>query len=360
MDEMNEMDALRRLWAGTPDGSAADLAGSRALMERAYVKDRQEDRRARGPRRILRSAVRMPGPLFKGMAAVTVAAAVVVATQLVPGAVPPASAQELLARAADAASEQTELKLRPGQYLHVRSVAARHMTVGRKDGTGVDHLAIKVAEDTWEPAEPGKPWLVREEPKGVAPYPGSRPVPSVPGMAGVDESVYESSCDKTPGDELSYLRLGEWPTDVAALRARIEKVAAQQEGPGHLRLWLTISDLIKKSAARPSLAAPLFEVASSLEGITLVPDVTDAAGRPGMAVGMAEDETMRSELVFDKETYRYLGIRYVVTKDRTENPGGRAYVVPRGTATGTALLGVEAADAMPEPSPQASRLRIPC
>lgn len=353
---MDEMDALRRLWAGTPEGSAQDLAGSRALMEQAYT----DDRHARGPRRILRMAVRRPGLLSKGVAVVLAAATIVMAAQLVPGGAPPASAQELLERAAGAASEQAELKLKPGQYLHVRSVAAQRTTIVRRDGSGVYDLSLTVAVDKWEPAEPGKPWLVREQRKPATPHPGSRPVPSAPGGYGLDESVYTSSCDKAPGDELSYLRLGDWPTDVTALRARIEKVAAKQQGPSHLRLWLTISDLIRMSAARPTLAAPLFEVASGLEGIKLVPDVTDAAGRPGMAVGMDEDESLRSELVFDKQTYRYLGTRYVVTKDRTETPGGHAHVVPKGTVTGTALLGVEAADSMPEPSPNASRLRIPC
>ncbi|MEU7896205.1 CU044_5270 family protein [Nonomuraea sp. NPDC049152] len=353
---MDEMDALRRLWAGTPEGSAQDLAGSRALMERAYT----DDRPARGPRRLPRMAARQPGLLSKGVAVVLAAAAIVMAAQLVPGGAPPASAQELLERAAGAASEQVDLKLKPGQYLHVRSLGARHTAIVREDRTGTDHLSFTVAEDMWEPTEPGKPWLVREQRKGATPNPGSRPVPLVQGGYGLDESVYTSSCDKAPDDRLSYLRLGDWPTDPTALRARIEQVAAQQGGPGHLRLWLTISDLIRMSAARPSLAAPLFEVASGLEGISLFPDVTDAAGRPGIAVGMAEDEYMRSELVFDKETYRYLGIRYVITKDKTETPGGRAYVVPKGTVTGTALLGVEAAASMPEPSPNASRLQIPC
>ncbi|MEV4159267.1 CU044_5270 family protein [Nonomuraea dietziae] len=353
---MDEMDAMSRVWAATPEGSAQDLAGSRARMERAYA----EDRHARGPRLILGRAVRRPGLMFKGVAVVAAAAAMVVAVQFVPGTALPASAQELLSRAAGAAADQGELQLKPGQYLHVRSMATRHMAIVRKDGTGADHVTVKTAEDRWEPAEPGKPWLVREERKGATPNPGSGPVPFVPGGSGVDESVYESSCDKTPGDELSYLRLGDWPTDVTALRARIEQVAAQQAGPRRLRQWLTISDLIQKSAARPSLASPLFEVAAGLEGISLIPDVTDAAGRPGMAVGMAEDETMRSELVFDKQTYHYLGTRYVTTKDKTQSPGGHTYVVPKGTVTGSALLGVEAADAMPEPSPDASRLKIPC
>ncbi|MFC7717909.1 hypothetical protein [Nonomuraea recticatena] len=174
---MDEMDAMSRVWAATPEGSAQDLAGSRALMERAYA----EDRHARGPRRILGRAVRRPGPMFKGVAVVAAAAAMVVAVQFVPGTALPASAQELLSRAAGAAAEQGELQLKPGQYLHVRSMATRHVAIERKDGTGADHVTVKTAEDRWEPAEPGKPWLVREERKGATPNPGSGPAPFVPG-----------------------------------------------------------------------------------------------------------------------------------------------------------------------------------
>ncbi|GAA2362305.1 hypothetical protein GCM10010404_15260 [Nonomuraea africana] len=353
---MDEMDAVRRLWADTPEGSAGHLATSRALLERAYTVNQEErDRRVRGPRRIL------GGWVPKGLAVVAAAAVTVLAVQvIVPGAAPPASARELLARAADAAEDQGELRPGPGQYLHVSSVAMQNLMVGPRDGAGTRQVILTVAEDRWEPAAPGRPWLVREERKSAAPAPGSGPVPSGPWDTGVEDSYYESSCDRAPGDELSYLRLGDWPTDVAALRARIEKVAAKQSGPENLRLWSTISGLIEKSAARPDLAAPLFEVASSLKGIRLFPDVTDAAGRPGLAVGMDESEYLRSELVFDKETYRYLGTRYVTTADRTQTPGGHTFVVPKGTVTGTALLGVELADAMPEPAPDASRLKIPC
>ncbi|MGV9308613.1 CU044_5270 family protein [Nonomuraea sp. NPDC003727] len=379
---MDEMDELRRLWATVPEGSAADLAGSRTLLARAYTADRH----ARGPRRLpvmtaWRSVLPVKagrsvlpvkagrsglpvkagrsGLLVRAVAVAGATAVIGVAVHLVPGALPPASAQDVLERAADAAAEQKEVTLRPGQYLHVRSVAAQTLTVGRKDGSGADHLALTVAEDRWEPATAGRPWLVREERTAATPLPGSR-LPSLPWRRGVEDSVYESSCDKTPGDELSYLRLGDWPTDVAALRARIEKAAAQEAGPVNLRLWTTISRLVRMSAARPALAAPLFEVASGLDGISLDAEATDAAGRPGMAVGMAENDSLRSELVFDKDTYRYLGTRHVVMKDRTETPGGHTFVIPKGTVTGSALLGVEAADTMPEPAPHASRLKIPC
>ncbi|GAA2205043.1 hypothetical protein GCM10009850_006760 [Nonomuraea monospora] len=43
----------------------------------------------------------------------------------------------------------------------------------------------------------------------------------------------------------------------------------------------------------------------------------DVAGRPGLAVGMDEGNGIRSEMIFDRQTYHYLGERYLATRDRT-------------------------------------------
>lgn len=337
---MDDMEALRRLWEETPEGSRQDLAPSREVLLRAAAGGRK--------------------PMFRrwawrGLAVVAAGAVAVAGVQILPGATPPASAQELLARAADAASGQAELQVGPGQYVHVRSLTVTSLTDAREAGGGdVRTAAVVVAEDRWEPADPGKPWLSREEARSATPLPGSKPIPAWLWQKGVEDTFYASSCDKAPDGSPSYLRLGSWPTDVAALRERI-----WQKEP--LDTWRKVTELVKQSAARPSLTAPLFQVAAGIKGVQLIPDVTDAAGRPGLAVAMDEGDGLRNELVFDKETYRYLGERFVTSREHKEQlPNGRTLVTPAGTVTGSALLGVEVTGSMPAPSANASHLKIPC
>lgn len=65
----------------------------------------------------------------------------------------------------------------------------------------------------------------------------------------------------------------------------------------------------------------MFTAASRLPGITLVESTVDAAGRPGVAVGLVSD-SMRVDLIFDPDTYAYLGSRYVADSPSAGLPAG--------------------------------------
>ncbi|WP_433541428.1 CU044_5270 family protein [Streptosporangium sandarakinum] len=263
-------------------------------------------------------------------------------------AAPPADAKALLTLAARAAAGQRDIVPSRGQYVHTRTLAQHSLYTKDRLGT-TQYTRVMVDEERWEAADLGKPWLSRS--RNLS---GTGPAPRKYWDRGVEDIVSEpGACPGRP----AYARLGAWPTDPAQVRAKI--VADTGEEP--LRVWHSLQSLVRESVVRPSLGAALYRVAAGLDGIMLVHDAVDAAGRPGLAVAMDEGDGTRSELIFDRTTYRYLGERTVNTRDReVRTPSGGEYTEMKGVATGTAVLAVDLAPGLPEVSPKASRMKIPC
>jgi hypothetical protein len=68
--------------------------------------------------------------------------------------------------------------------------------------------------------------------------------------------------------------------------------------------------------------AALYQALPKIPGVTVVQGATDAAGRRGVAFARAasieepgSSDRFRLEVILDPNTYRYLGARYVVTRD---------------------------------------------
>ncbi|WP_031172534.1 CU044_5270 family protein [Streptosporangium roseum] len=270
---------------------------------------------------------------------------------LTPGyliAAPPADAQALLTLAARAAAGQPDTVPARGQYVHTKTLAQHSLDTKDKSGT-MQHTKVLVGQERWEAADVGKPWLSRSQNLSA-----TGPAPRKYWDRGVEDIVYEPGV--CPGQP-AYARLGAWPTDPAQVRAKI--VADTGEEP--LRIWRSLQSLVRESVVRPSLGAALYQVAAGLDGIVLIDDAVDAAGRSGLAVAMDEGNGTRSELIFDRKTYRYLGERTVNTRDRkVKVSSGVEYTEKKGTVNGTAVLTVDLAPSLPEVSPKASRMKIPC
>ncbi|MEV0825055.1 CU044_5270 family protein [Nonomuraea rubra] len=263
-------------------------------------------------------------------------------------AAPPADAKALLTLAARAAAGRRDTVPVRGQYVHTKTLAQHSLHTKDESGRTL-HTKVMVNEERWEAAGLGKPWLSRSQNLSAA-----GPAPRKYWDRGVEDIVYEpGTCPGQP----AYARLGAWPTDPAQVRAKI--VADTGEKP--LGIWHSLKSLVRESVVRPSLSAALYQVAAGLDGIVLIRDAVDAAGRPGLAVAMDEGNGTRSELIFDRTTYHYLGERTVNTRDRkVETPSGGDYTEKKGTVTGTAVLTVDLVPALPEVSPKASRMKIPC
>ncbi|GII92076.1 CU044_5270 family protein [Sinosporangium siamense] len=365
---MDEMDAVRSLWAGTPEGSAKDLATARASLLRTCqsTPERQEQPRPSPRRRLFGRMWRRGLPRLATAAGLAgaVAAAVLVHQGNLMGPATPANAKELFALAAAATEGQPDLRPRPDQYVRTSSLVAAGLMMRRSDGQWAEALQVR-REERWVPAEAGLPMLQREETLSTSPADKDRPLPAhitkaLSKREGVVEDIlYSTSCKDAPDATLSFLRLHTWPTEVEALSQRVRAVAARRPSPAHTRLWATLSELIRLSAARPSLTGALYQVAAGVDGVTLVRDAVDVAGRVGVAAAFDDGEGTRYELIFDRETYRYLGEREVPTGDRA--PRGPAREVPRTQSpSGSAVMGVEVVDRLPKLSADASRMTIPC
>ncbi|MEU8193124.1 CU044_5270 family protein [Microbispora amethystogenes] len=393
---MDEITAVRRLWAEVPEARDENLRESRTALLVA----------ARAPRppwwvpQTARTGMRIA--LAGGVAAVLTTGVLVAevgpadhtGSVQVGGllAAPPANARELLERAARTAAAEPELRPRPGQYVHVEMRTTGYVTM---EDAGIQ---VSGVEERWIPAGGTGPWLMRERQTGSAPVPGV-PLPSPsPRFGNTTEDTLTETPSCPSADTASASRMATWPLDEAWLRRRIKTEAAKYTAvPEHLRFWGAVETFVRDSVFRPSLTAALFRIAAGVDGITMVPDAVDAAGRHGIGVTMKEDYT-RTELIFDKSTYRYLGERTVATRDRTRSfttrPLSRADIdrivrdlvargadpkglrrdierdrKPRKVTTHTpkgavidsrAVIGVDVAQALPPLAPHPSRVKVPC
>ncbi|MFC4016117.1 CU044_5270 family protein [Nonomuraea purpurea] len=352
MDELKLIEAAFAEPEPTPQAAATGRARFLRLAHEA-----QASRPAR-PRRGWAAALPIRRVALVGAMAVMLTGGIIV-TQVslggsdphTPGyliAAPPADAKALLTLAARAAAGQRDTVPSRGQYVYTKVLAQRSLYT--KDESGAtQYTKVLASEERWEAGDVGKPWLSREQSLSA-----TGPAPRKYWDRGIVDIVHESS--RCPGKPV-HTRLGAWPTDPVQVRAKI--VADTGEEP--LRIWRTLQSLVRESVVRPSLGAALYEVAAGLDGIVLIGDAVDVAGRPGLAVAMDEGNGTRSELIFDRTTYRYLGERTVNIRDsQVELPSGGEYTQKKGTVTGTAVLAADLAPGLPEVSPKASRMKIPC
>jgi hypothetical protein len=95
------------------------------------------------------------------------------------------------------------------------------------------------------------------------------------------------------------------PTDPVALLSLIEQ-QMQGQLPRPEEAFTTIGDLLHEAIAPPRVSAALYRAAALIPGVTVVADATDAIGRHGVAVALTY-QGVRSEWIFSRRTFRYLG-----------------------------------------------------
>jgi hypothetical protein len=113
-------------------------------------------------------------------------------------------------------------------------------------------------------------------------------------------------------------------TDPDELYQQIERRAADgkpsgvpvpEGAPVAVNMFAIVGDLLRETVAPPDLRAALYEVAARIPGVELVGEVTDPAGRLGVAVAMNDEpDAVRQELVFDPETAELLAERQVLLR----------------------------------------------
>ena len=127
----------------------------------------------------------------------------------------------------------------------------------------------------------------------------------------------------------SYQDLVELPTDPPRLLAALSDRIRTYQPPG-LRtyqrhpnqpheLFGTIAYLLEHFPLPAALRATLYQVLTRLDGVELIGDVTDLAGRRAVSVAIDVDQSLpeRHELLLDPATGRLLGTRSVLTRKVT-------------------------------------------
>lgn len=120
--------------------------------------------------------------------------------------------------------------------------------------------------------------------------------------------------DFGPG-ELWYEDFTRYPTDPAALAKLIRQRAEQTKVPVDVETFVLVGDLLREPGVPPALRSSLYRVAAQIPGVKLVGNVSDHAGRRGVAVAMTttyRGGRERFVLIVDPATAALLGEEHVL------------------------------------------------
>jgi len=262
MDELSLLTNADR----TPLPDPAELAPARARLLAAI---HAEPARGRSRRRLVAS-----GAVVVGLAAAITAVIALGPLEEAGIAPPKASAAEVLHQAAVAARTMPDVVPRPDQFVYSKSQYA--------DGS---------TREAWLSADGTHDGLVEDH--------GERlPVPGC--VAGQVRPPEPKPCEPSPA------YLADLPTDAAGM---VDYLQRNNRGePGDLNaLAKEVYFLTGENYVRPESRAALFEALGKIDGLTLVDDVTDPAGRHGVGASWTSDDT-KLTMVLDRETHALLGM----------------------------------------------------
>ncbi|NUR89794.1 MAG: CU044_5270 family protein [Nonomuraea sp.] len=326
---MDELKQIAGLFADVPEPE--DVPRARAALT---------ERIARG---------RKPRFARYGLLAAAAAVAVAAAFAVQGANAPPASAKDVLLRAADASADATPITVRPGQFVHTVS-RIQNRTFSTLRGGSI--WISSADEDRWIPTTHTPTWMTRETARAPEAAPGRElPAEAAKFTGQTNDTVYES-CTTGSDADLEYTKINTWPADPDQLRERI--------GTDGDKAWMRLTDLAGQSVLRPELQSALFRAAADFKGVKVVQDATDAAGRPAIAVARDSERGWQDRLLFGRDDYRYLGTQTVAT--RPIAPFKEVTISqPAGTVlVASALMSVDVVDALPQAAPKASHMKIPC
>ena len=314
-----------------------------------------QPQRARRPRRTLvaRPAWRLAAA---GAAAAAVTAATLVAqTGHLAGSAPPQAgaspeAVRILQLAAHEVSTAPALTARPDQFVFVESVdTLMHAAPAGRDPSGrrvIQATLVPQLTDRWNSVDGTHGNYAHYRPWGSS-RPKEQPVPDLPcrdGRRVIDAAKPGVTERCTPRPAVRpYL-----PTDADAMQRYLYRSGDEDaSGPGQPadeKAFDRAGRVIEASLTAPAVQAAVFRAVAQIPGVTVVPGVVDAAGRPAVAVTRVEGQ-FRFELLFDPKTGRYLGSGAGVVDLK---PAFQDAVVrglpPRNITTQTAILRVAVVD----------------
>ncbi|MEV5853780.1 CU044_5270 family protein [Streptomyces anulatus] len=189
----------------------------------------------------------------------------------------------------------------PGQFLYVRSEVSWLVSWEGADGKNRSYVDKIHPREVWMSPDGDKGWLMEPYKEAI-----DRDGITLDDPEGGDRTLNSPSYD--------YLRT--LPTDPGPLLKKIyDETGGMGNGPDQ-QAFSTIGDLLREQVVPPKLAAGLYRAAARIPRVVLVDDSVDAAGRHGVAIARTDEaDGARTEWIFDRETYTYLGERTVQTRD---------------------------------------------
>ncbi|MFI5617775.1 CU044_5270 family protein [Streptomyces sp. NPDC051567] len=209
---------------------------------------------------------------------------------------------------ATAASAQQTPEPKPGQYIYIKSK--------------VSYLASSYNADTneaktWvQPLHQREIWKSPDALKGWLDEPGYQSRGGITLDADGPHSKPKNGQD-IPGEvvRLSYNWLKAQPAEPEAL---LKAIYATVSGPRDRdqQAFETIKAIINEQLVPTPTAAALYRAAAKIPGVVVVQNSQDAVGRTGLALARLDEKTgERTEMVFDRTNFAYLGSRSVQVKE---------------------------------------------
>ncbi len=340
---MDDLDVVRMVRPEV-DQPSNDMAAAirRDVLERVTSPTREIQRRRSAGAGWPRWAVSVP--LLAGLVAVVVAVGLVV-----PVNTPSAAAEMLLATAdraenpATAATTTIPVDGAPTDMAGIRYMRwenASLVMVGAGDGA-VYAAQVQLTRDMW--VAPDGSGRIAETLESID-YLSEQDRISFEAMG--DDSFEPINQDFGPGG-LSYVDYSTLPTDPDKLEAVLAEIP-HGDWPDNVGLLWSIQDLLRDGGTPPALRAGLYRVAAGIDGIELIGDVTDRAGRPGVGVSLTYPGNgleYRDTMIFDPDTTALLGEE---TQILTASPELRTE--PPITMSWFVYLDSEVVDDIPEQS----------
>ncbi|MCX4670130.1 CU044_5270 family protein [Streptomyces sp. NBC_01381] len=223
-----------------------------------------------------------------------------------------------LDRIATASLKADTKPVKDGQFVYVRSL----VRANQGEFNGPVKLGAPHKREVWmsqNPAPVTDIGMIRESGKGV-PMSGQ----DVPIEASAEDGSDDTGAIPPGPDRPTYAWLASLPTDPDALLKKLYAETRVSDGreTKAQAVFDKIGGLLAETIMPPENAAALYKAVAKLPGVTEVPDAVDAAGRHGIGITIDESAyATRSEWIFDKKSFAYLGSRGYMTKDH--KPGGK-------------------------------------
>ncbi|SCL16987.1 hypothetical protein GA0070624_1181 [Micromonospora rhizosphaerae] len=240
------------------------------------------------------------------------------------------AAERILASAAAQARRQPARPVRADQFIYVES---RTVTMSVHEG-GSERVTISPAHRrVWLSVDGTRDGLLREQGDPASGrdnlvLPGCQDGTSTQRKYG---KAVQVECTPTPGYR------ADLPTDADGMLAYLYRGADGTKNPRDQEAFTAAGDLIREAYLSPASLAAVFEAVARIPGVRVVGDVTDEAGRAGVALARDDVQGVRAELIFDRKTYAFLGEHEVLTQE--------AYGLKAGTSiNSTAVLKVAVVD----------------